>query len=327
MVRPDRRGRPGRARRSPASWAFERDVPAYSAARATFSTADSVGTRLNDWNTNPISVARIRVRSPSESVRHRAARRTGAPGPARRPGPGAWSRPSTCIRVDLPRAGRAHDRDHLAGLDRDVDAAQRLDRVGLREPVGLAQVARLRGCAMSGLLFVAEGGDRVEPGRAPGGDDPGDDAEDGREGDGEERRSGASARRGPSRTIAAESRWRGPRRPRRGPTPITPPMVPITPASVMSSRTIRRRLAPIARLMPISRVRSATDIAIVLMIDRPPTIRLMRPMPTMIELKIATGAADRLVVLGAGHRRHVRAGASRWRPRRLDDRLPAPGRR
>ena len=29
----------------------------------------------------------------------------------------------------LAGAGRAHDRDHLAGVDRDVDAAQCLDRV------------------------------------------------------------------------------------------------------------------------------------------------------------------------------------------------------
>jgi hypothetical protein len=42
-------------------------VPAYSAARATFSTAVSVGTRLNAWNTKPISVARIRVRSLNRS--------------------------------------------------------------------------------------------------------------------------------------------------------------------------------------------------------------------------------------------------------------------
>ena len=37
-----------------------------------------------------------------------------------------------------------------------------------------------------------------------------------------------------------------------------------------------------ARLMPISRVRSLTDMAIVLTTDRPPTIRLIRPTPTMI---------------------------------------------
>ena len=50
----------------------------------------------------------------------------------------------------------------------------------------------------------------------------------------------------------------------------------------------RAREPPIARLIPISRVRSATDMAIVLITDRPPTIRLIRATPTMIALKIAT---------------------------------------
>ena len=59
-------------------------------------------------------------------------------------------------------------------------------------------------------------------------------------------------------------------------------MRPMRPASATSSATIRRREPPIARLIPISRVRSLTDIAIVLTTDRPPTIRLMRPTPTMI---------------------------------------------
>jgi hypothetical protein len=45
-----------------------------------------------------------------------------------------------------------------------------------------------------------------------------------------------------------------------------------------------------ARLMPISRVRSATLIAIVLMTDRPPTIRLMAATPKMIALKIVVVA-------------------------------------
>ncbi len=37
--------------------------------------------------------------------------------------------------------------------------------------------------------------------------------------------------------------------------------------------------------MPISRVRSAIDIAIVLTTDRPPTARLMSAMPTRIEFR------------------------------------------
>ena len=45
-----------------------------------------------------------------------------------------------------------------------------------------------------------------------------------------------------------------------------------------------------ARLMPISLVRSATLIAIVLMTDRPPTTRLMMATPMMIALKMAVEA-------------------------------------
>src|SRR5204863_309761 len=40
-----------------ATRAAEPDVPAYSAARATFSSAVSVGTRLKDWNTKPMDRA------------------------------------------------------------------------------------------------------------------------------------------------------------------------------------------------------------------------------------------------------------------------------
>ena len=67
-------------------------------------------------------------------------------------------------------------------------------------------------------------------------------------------------------------------------------MSPMSPASATSSRMIRRREPPMARLMPISRVRSATLMAIVLMTDRPPTTRLMTATPMMIALKIAVEA-------------------------------------
>ena len=63
-------------------------------------------------------------------------------------------------------------------------------------------------------------------------------------------------------------------------------MSPMRADSTTNSRTIRARLPPMARLMPISRVRSAIDIAIVLMTDRPPTTRLMSAMPTRIALRI-----------------------------------------
>ena len=70
-----------------------------------------------------------------------------------------------------------------------------------------------------------------------------------------------------------------------------------------SSRTIRVRLPPMARLIPISRVRSAIDIAIVLTTDRPPTSRLISAIPTRIELRIEVARADLLVEVLAGHRR------------------------
>ena len=83
-------------------------------------------------------------------------------------------------------------------------------------------------------------------------------------------------------------------------------MKPIRADSVTSSRTIRKRLPPMARLMPISRVRSAIDIAIVLMTDRPPTTRLISAMPTRIALRIDGRRADLLVEVLAGHGRDAR---------------------
>ena len=60
----------------------------------------------------------------------------------------------------------------------------------------------------------------------------------------------------------------------------------MTAASETNSRTMRRRELPMARLMPISRVRSVTLMAIVLMTERPPTMRLMIPTPKMMALKM-----------------------------------------
>ena len=59
-------------------------------------------------------------------------------------------------------------------------------------------------------------------------------------------------------------------------------------ASVISSPMIEPRDAPMERLIPISRVRSATLMAIVLITDRPPTTRLIRATPRMMALNIAT---------------------------------------
>ena len=102
--------------------------------------AVSVGTRLKSWNTKPISRARMRVRSPSPRLDHVAAaeRELRSRTVVRI---GGVEQPEDVHERALARAGRAHDRDHLAGLDADVDAAQRVDAVAAAEAVGLAQVA------------------------------------------------------------------------------------------------------------------------------------------------------------------------------------------
>ena len=119
-----------------------------------------------------------------------------------------------------------------------------------------------------------------------GGDESGDCAEDRREEHGRDApcQSVSSNRTVPDDRPASVATWTttAPRA-----SPITPPMNPMSAASMTSSRTMRKRLPPIARLMPISRVRSAIDMAIVLMTDRPPTTRLISAIPTRIELRIA----------------------------------------
>ena len=119
-----RSARPTEASASRArSFACPRDIPAYSAASATFSSAVSVGTRLNDWNTKPIErrpdPGPLAVRQGGDRLP--SIEQLGGGPPSRS---GAWSRPRRCIRVLLPGAGRPHDRHHLAGRDADVHAAQ-----------------------------------------------------------------------------------------------------------------------------------------------------------------------------------------------------------
>ena len=162
--------------------------------------------------------------------------------------------------------------------------------------------------------FVAKRGDRVEPRGVQGGHEAGERAEDRREERWRSRPSPASAGTAPCRT-SGRPRWRATTTTAPRMSPIVPPMNPISADSVTSSRTIRKRLPPIARLMPISRVRSAIDMAIVLMTDRPPTARLIRAMPTRIELRIDGRAADLLVEVRDGHRRDARdAGPRSGRP-------------
>ena len=61
--------------------------------------------------------------------------------------------------------------------------------------------------------------------------------------------------------------------------PETPPIRPITPASVKNWRTIWPSDAPMALRTPISRVRSFTDMVMVFMTDRPPTKSAMMATP------------------------------------------------
>ena len=56
---------------------------------------------------------------------------------------------------------------------------------------------------------------------------------------------------------------------------------------------MRPRLAPIARLTPISRVRSATLMVIVFMTDNPPTTMLMSATLRMMALKMASVEPNR----------------------------------
>ena len=70
-------------------------------------------------------------------------------------------------------------------------------------------------------------------------------------------------------------------------SPISPEMSPIAEASNTISRRMRQREAPMARLMPISRVRSATAMAMVLIVERPPTSRLSIATPVRTSVKMA----------------------------------------
>jgi len=52
----------------------------------------------------------------------------------------------------LARARRAHDRDHLARLDRNLDALEGFDGIALAQAVGLAEVAAFEDCHLITLL-------------------------------------------------------------------------------------------------------------------------------------------------------------------------------
>ena len=56
--------------------------------------------------------------------------------------------------------------------------------------------------------------------------------------------------------------------------PISPPSEDSTTASIRNCSSTSRSSAPIARRMPISRVRSVTDTSMMFMMPMPPTSRL-----------------------------------------------------
>ena len=84
----------------------------------------SIGSRLKNWNTNPMCSRRSSVSSASSSVV------ISVPAIVTVPVVGL-SRPARmCISVDLPGAGRAHHGEQVAAVDRHRHAAQGLDRGG-----------------------------------------------------------------------------------------------------------------------------------------------------------------------------------------------------
>ena len=173
----------------------------------TFSSAVRVGTRLKSWNTKPISRARILVRSRSPRVDHVAT-------VERELGRGAvievrgMEQPEDVHERALAGPGRPHDRDHLAGVDGDVDAPERVRPVVPAELVCLAQGAAFeQGVDRSSIRsswrsLVAKRRDRVEPGGVEGRDEAGERAEDRREGDGGDRRAGRELEQDRARRAA-----------------------------------------------------------------------------------------------------------------------------
>ena len=95
-------------------------VPPSSSGRATFSSALSVGRRLNDWKMKPIRRRRRIVRSSRQRgqigafQQHLAAVR-------------AIDTAQEVQQCALARTRGAHDRQEFALFDRQVDSAQRLD--------------------------------------------------------------------------------------------------------------------------------------------------------------------------------------------------------
>ena len=130
---------------------------------------------------------------------------------------------------------------------------------------------------VSHSLFVPQGGHRLQPGGVQRGIEPAHQAQDDRE---DHRADGQSGRdqeevqvRGSEGLLATVAAIQ----PRN--SPVSPPMRPMTPASLRNCRTIWPSEAPMALRTPISRVRSLTDMVMVLITESPPTNSEMMATP------------------------------------------------
>ena len=73
-------------------------------------------------------------------------------------------------------------------------------------------------------------------------------------------------------SVNRETSWA---RPMPAPTPMSPPRLVSTAASVRNCHKMRLFLAPMAFFRPISRVRSVTDTSMMFITPMPPTSREM----------------------------------------------------
>lgn len=72
--------------------------------------------------------------------------------------------------------------------------------------------------------------------------------------------------------------------------PTNPPSAQSTTASVRNCKRTSRASAPMARRMPISRVRSVTDTSMMFMIPMPPTKRLIEAITATIAVSAPVAA-------------------------------------
>ena len=117
-------------------------------------------------------------------------------------------------------------------------------------------------------LLVAEGIDRVQARRPPGGHDPEEEPDADREQEGEDDRL-RGEERVPPRQARQEEGSAGTQQDA-GDSPRTQ----IVRASIRNCNRMMVRVAPIAIRTPISRVRSVTDTSMMFMIPIPPTSKL-----------------------------------------------------